>query len=106
MKTLLTREDLQKIKLPLSDEDYMRLHGAEAAGQLNWTDEFPELSDAFDKLEVKYFDQTYPNSGVGIDDVIWVLPPWVTKETVDQIKDPLAKEVALKALGVWNASMI
>ena len=100
MKTVLTKEDLQKIKLPLSDEDYMRLHGAEAAGQLNWTDEFPELSDAFDRLEVKYFDQRYPNSGVGIYDVIWVLPPWVTKETVDQIKDPLAKEVALKELGM------
>lgn len=93
---VLTKEDLQQIRLPLSVIDYLKLYGAEEAGQPNWTKEFPELSNAFNKLGNKYFYMTYKN--LYTDDTFPVLPPMITTENVGEIQDPKAREVALKEL--------
>lgn len=98
-KHILTREDFQNIKLPLSDIDYLRLHAFE---ETDWREssvmrqEFPEIWKAFDWKESDCFDLRYPGNSAGFDDIWWVLPPTITADNVDEIEDPIAKKVAIR----------
>ena len=50
----LTNEDLDNIKLPLSDEDYKMLRKEDArTGYKMWSLASPELREAFDKKEAE-----------------------------------------------------
>lgn len=53
----LTKEDLDKIKLPLSDEDYQMLRREDAKSCYKiWQLASPELRAAFDKREAERVD--------------------------------------------------
>ena len=71
----LSKEDLQKIKLPLSDKDYIMLHEEEKRDRTIWRRAPRELSDAYDDKVIECFDLAYPNNQVSIGDMIWVAPP-------------------------------
>lgn len=95
---VLTEEEIDNIKLPLSDIDYIRLYAAgEKAGQFWWRDR-DELHKAYDQLEMKYFDICYPNCPVGSDEILWCLPPSITVDNVDDLDDPVARYTACQEL--------
>lgn len=71
---MLTKEDLEKIQLPLSDEDYLMLHEEGEKDPNIWRICPMKLFDAYDDLSVKYFDLTYPNNQVSAEDTFWVPP--------------------------------
>ena len=55
-----SKEDLQKIKLPLSRETYLKLEKDEAFQNsiLDWP---KELEDEFFRVREEIFDEKYPN---------------------------------------------
>lgn len=96
---ILTREDFQNIKLPLSDIDYLRLRAFEESDdreEWNLRQEFPEIWKAFDWKESDYFDIRFPGNCAVMEDIFWVMPPTITAENVDEIEDPIAKKVAIR----------
>lgn len=95
---VLTEEEIDNIKLPLSDVDYIRLYAAgEKAGQFWWRNR-EELHKAYDQLEMKYFDICYPNCPVGSDEILWCLPPSISVDNVDNLDDPVARYTACQEL--------
>ncbi len=97
----LTKEDLQQIKLPLSDEDYVRLREEELRtnGEV-WKLASKELKDSFASLMVKYFDQYY-----GPNDAEWwdiVIPgKWYPPQT-EKYKDyPNCKQTGMLKKQDW-----
>ena len=71
----LSKEDLQRIKLPLSDKDYIMLHEEEKKDISIWDRAPKELSDAYDDKMIECFDLRFPNNQVSIGDMFWVAPP-------------------------------
>ena len=55
-----SKEDLQKIKLPLSRETYQKLNKDEAFlnSQIDWP---KELEDEFFRVREEIFDEKFPN---------------------------------------------
>ena len=74
----LTKEDLLKIKLPLSDEDYMMLHDELETSPLLLESVSQELDDAYDRKMWEIFDQVFPGNNAGVDEVMW-FPPQTEK---------------------------
>lgn len=100
-KPILTREDFQNMKLPLSDIDYLRLRAYEEADcreEWNMRKEFAEIWKAYDWKESDYFDIRFPGNCAVMEDIFWVMPPTITAENVDEIEDPIAKKAAIKYL--------
>ena len=55
-----SKEDLQKIKLPLSRETYLELK--ENGVYLKMSDDFPkELEDEYFRVKEEIFDEKFPN---------------------------------------------
>ena len=71
----MSKEDLQRIKLPLSNEDYIMLHEEEKKDISIWDRVSNELWDAYEDKMIECFDLAYPNNQVSIEDMIWVAPP-------------------------------
>ncbi|MDD6622444.1 MAG: hypothetical protein PUE90_07030 [Bacteroidales bacterium] len=71
----LSKEDLQRIKLPLSEKDYIMLHEEGKKDSSMWERVSNELWDAYEDKMIVCFDLAYPNNQVSIGDMIWVAPP-------------------------------
>ena len=99
-KAALTKEDFAAIKLPLSDEDYLRLQYEEMTrNDYFWDDVPPKTRQAFRNLNMHYFDLMYPNNDLLYDDIEWVLPPSITLENVETIiENPKSRLVAYSYL--------
>ena len=96
---LMSKEEIESIKLPLSDIDYLKLHALIRSGTTFF--EYPELDKAYDDLFDDYFYMRYPNSGVSPDDAIWVTPPSITFQRINEIQDPIARKEAIKCFFFW-----
>jgi 5'(3')-deoxyribonucleotidase len=97
-RAVLTEEEIDNIKLPLSDVDYIRLYAAGEKAYQSWWHDREELYDAYEKLEMKYFDIHFPNCPVGYDEIFWCLPPSITVDNVDELNDPVARYTACQEL--------
>ncbi|MBR5638184.1 MAG: hypothetical protein IKW83_00330 [Muribaculaceae bacterium] len=95
---VLTKNEAEKIKLPLSDEDYIKLRAFEDADQYLTLCSYKELEQAYNAKAANFFDKRYPGNDISIVEISWEKPDWLTLNTVDEIKDPLTKKVAMKAL--------
>ncbi|MDD6622445.1 MAG: hypothetical protein PUE90_07035 [Bacteroidales bacterium] len=71
----LSKEDLQRIKLPLSDKDYIMLHEEGKKDSSMWERVSDELWGAYDDKMIECFDLRFPNNQVSIGNMIWVAPP-------------------------------
>lgn len=99
---VLTKEDLQKIKLPLSDEDYVTLREEELKTNGDvWKNVSKELKEAFEDKLIECFDKNSPHNQVSIEDMVWTPP--ATKEYKDYpvIRGYLTEE-DLASLEEWH----
>lgn len=81
-KKTLTKEDLQKIKMPLSDDDYVRLREEELRtdGEV-WKLASEELRDAYEDAMLWWWGKHMPpGTDAEIDDIIW-LGMWYPPKT-------------------------
>lgn len=71
----LTKEDLQKIKLPLSDSDYKKCHEAmEQSPTLLLSSVSPELDDAYDRKLAEIYDQVHPGNNLWYEEMDYISP--------------------------------
>lgn len=71
---MLTKEELRKIKLPLSDDDYMLLARHYPLGVWVMGKEFDSLYDAFLNKRSEIFDQVFPGNKLNFYDKKWYPP--------------------------------
>lgn len=95
---VLTKDEVEKIKLPLSDEDYIKLRAFEDADQYLELSSYQELEQAYHVRAANLFDKRYSGNDISIVEISWEKPNWLTLNNVDEIKDPLTKKVAMRAL--------
>ena len=102
----LTKEDLQKIRLPLSDEMYVRLREEELKtnGEV-WKLASRELRDGYENLMMKYFDRHYgPETDESAWEIIWGnewFPPQ-TEKYKDYPDHQVQREQALALIEEWH----
>lgn len=72
---VLTKEDLLKIKLPLSDETYKKLAIARENNSITPPSLVSrELSQAFNKKKAEIYDQVYPGNKLWYDEMEYISP--------------------------------
>lgn len=91
----MTKEEIENIPLPLSDEDYIRLNEAGEADCHIWNYVSRDVKKAYDDLLINYFDLNYPQNQISIDDMIWYPPApgheeYAVKTYLSKIKLPLS----------------
>ena len=75
----LTKEDLSRMKLPLSDDDYLMLHEGLRALRVSLRREFPDLWVAYNKKMAWIYDQRHPGNNLSWDEIPWE-PPLTEEE--------------------------
>lgn len=93
----MTKEEIENIPLPLSDEDYIRLNEAGEADYHTWNYVSRDVKKAYNDLLITYFDLNYPQNQISIDDMIWCPPArgheeYAIKEFLRKIKLPLSDD--------------
>ena len=91
----MTKEEIENIPLPLSDENYIRLNEAGEADCHIWNYVSRDVKKAYDDLLINYFDLNYPQNQISIDDMIWYPPApgheeYAVKTYLSKIKLPLS----------------
>ncbi len=98
----LTKEDLQKIKLPLSDDDYVTLREEELKTNGDvWKNVSKELKEAYEDKLIECFDKNSPHNQVSIEDMVWTPPATEEYKDYPVIRGYLTEE-DLASLEEWH----
>ena len=107
----LSKEELNNIKLPLSDEDYVKLHEEEVCTNYGvWENAELKLRLHYVLKYIKCYDERFPGNHVEVEHMRWTEPltkeerallkessiPVLTKDEVEKIKLPLSDEDYIK----------
>lgn len=71
---MLTKEELQNIKLPLSDDDYVMIHEYTVKEKLELRLVSEELEEAYDLMMGTIYLQLFPDANLDMKDLPWFPP--------------------------------
>ncbi len=100
---VFTKEDLQKIKLPLSEKTYVNLHETEVSLGRSLYGLVPEdVLDAYEDMQIDNFNRKYGMGAAAVptDSISWQPPQTEEYRDYPMIKYP--REEALKAIEEWH----
>lgn len=100
---VLTKEDLQKIKLPLSEKTYVDLHETSLSLGRGLYGLVPkDVYDAFGNMEIENFNAKYGMGAAAVptDSISWEPPQ--TKEYKDYPTIEYPEEKALEMIEEWH----